>query len=104
MCKDCHDTIHYLFSNKELYHQYNELEILKEELKNRLIHETLGSFMFLIEENGAVAPNGLEHLPCKRTVEGSSPFSALGMWYNGNMSPCHGDVPGSSPGVPAMRA
>lgn len=58
MCKDCHETIHRLFTNKELYEEYNELEKLKEELKNRLIGELLNGFNFLTEvaEEVNVAP------------------------------------------------
>lgn len=80
MCKDCHETIHDLFKNKELYEQFNELETLKAELKNRLVAQVFDGFDFLFEEmmreDGAVAPIS-EQPSCKRQVVGESPISAL---------------------------
>ena len=97
MCKDCHETIHFCFTNEELYKDYNTLVKLKEGLVERLIEITFEPFMFMIE-NGAVPPTGLEELPCKRIVEGSSPFSAL--WVCSIpviISGCQPDESGSTP-------
>lgn len=105
MCKECHEWIHFLFTNKELYYEYSDLHVLKEELKSRLIHETLGQFMFLLEEeNGTVAPTELEQPPCKRTAESSNLSSAFEERVCSIpviMSGCQPDETGSIPVIPA---
>ena len=91
-CIGCHQNIHMLFSNKELYEKYNTVEKLRAELQRRLMLEALAN-MVLIEkmvEEGPVAQLE-EQESCKLQVGGSTPLRASydgSYGVNGNISGC----------------
>lgn len=52
-CIDCHMDIHRVFSNGELYYEYNTVEKLRDELRHRLVQESLADWFEKVEEDNA---------------------------------------------------
>lgn len=104
-CLDCHQNIHRLFKNGELYEDFNTVNKLKIELQHRLMQEGLSNWFHanenspeeiqeaihdwfhgdeLLEEDDTVAQIA-EHLPCiindtgERKVVGATPVGVFSL-------------------------
>lgn len=86
MCIYCHQQIHDLFTNKELYEEFNTLPSLRKEFAMRLARQVLNGFDFLREtieaDHASVAQVDIVYPPCidgagKREDVGSSPIAGF---------------------------
>ena len=90
LCLDCHQRIHDHFSNRELFEEFNNLESLKRGLAERMLHEALDGFSFLLDEAETTTANhehasisqlgrepALYHDVGERDVGGSTPSTGF---------------------------
>ena len=85
MCIYCHQQIHDLFTNKELFETFHTLPALRKEFAMRLAGVVMNGFNFLTDEvdegYASVAQSGrapaLYHVAGERIVGGSTPLTGF---------------------------